>query len=476
MQVNGESLKIKLLDIWHYSSKDILQDSNIHIHDWLFKNVYSRPEYFTVMVVPDEHKDFFYGRYKADNVFVLPIKYYSTEMGFRIMLDYKTIIDKLSNFLVDVVICHNPEIVPNIWSCLLNAGSTPKFINWTHWLPHLEGKLQEYQELEDYLFLSAYKVSAYNNVESVYKKLALNKTFYDKNVPPVLFTVYYPQMNFVERRIVDKFGVPTFFFNHRANEYTGYSLLKKVLDFYDSHYDLPIQILFSKISANSGTADAIKPEYKHITITQMDEKSDYFESMAKCHYELGFHNGKSGFSVAFVEGLTQGLLPFYYDGVFFPEIFEGYPQEMSLGIFKFRDLEDVSGIAERMNLLAKQKDVLFTNNVPNKPYDSLADFIRDKFNKETEKSVTTINNEIKDSFALFSNAHGEKKIQELGIENLPDVLSVKDFSTELLQNFATRNYNSIARNLVENYGYTEHINKFPLAILYTRLDKQNSLL
>ncbi|MGC8651005.1 MAG: hypothetical protein ACP5S8_08595, partial [Hydrogenobaculum sp.] len=167
-----------------------------------------------------------------------------------------------------------------------------------------EGKLDNYKNLVKNIFYAVYSNAEANYTYSEANSKLLNKILKDD----IHFDIIYPFVDFVDVVKADKYSIPSFLYNHRANNYTGFTLLLEALNYYDNHFDFDIQISFSRITQSSGTL-FIKDKYKHIKINLMKQNDQYAEFMAKNHFELGLHNGKSSFSVSFLEAINQGLKP-----------------------------------------------------------------------------------------------------------------------------------------------------------------------
>ncbi|MEM3860523.1 MAG: hypothetical protein QW478_14200, partial [Candidatus Micrarchaeaceae archaeon] len=258
--------------------------------------------------------------------------------------------EALRNFIIDIVFLHSPELFVPIWSTIIRGGSVPKFITYTHWLPQIEGKLVEYQNAEKYIHLAAYKTAKFNYTYSEYNASMLDEIF--RNSENIKFDIIYPPFKMDTDEVDDsmKYDIPTFLFNSRASEYTGYSFLKEVLDKYDEKYSDKIQIAFSRIAQNVGFADKIREDFKSINIINMKEGEDYREFMKRCHYVLGLHSGKSGFSISVMDGINAGLMPVFYNGAFFPEIFKGFERSDFLEYCSFKrfDADEVADLLHKL--------------------------------------------------------------------------------------------------------------------------------
>ncbi len=229
------------------------------------------------------------------------------------------------------------------------------------------------------------------------------------------------------------------------------------IETYDSHFDLDIQISFSRITQSSGIL-FVKDKYKHIKINLMKQNDNYYEFIAKNHFELGLHNGKSSFSISFLEALNQGLKPLFYSNDFYREIFTGVNYS---DMFSF-DKYEPEILATKMYELAKRV------NVMNFDYD-LRNQLKDKFEAIYLKQIELVKNKFIESWNSLSDKHAESQLNELELNNqLPDVLTLQDFDNILSQGKSTREYNKIAKNLVFNHKYREIIT--PKKVFYVKKD------
>jgi len=449
---------IKILDYFHYSNKDISSDSNFYFQKKLIEHLSTDKNFYFYLTCPKEHANFFYKEFEQiDNVEIVPIRYVSTAMWNRNWLDYN-IRDELGKTIIDIAFVNTPELAIDIVSAL-SSFSKPRLITYTHWIPETEGSLGPYSPAEKFLYLGAYSIAHYNCFNSKYGiNLILNHihSLISENMYKMFIQRAVPIAPYLEDDLINynkeennypHKDMPMAIFNHRISEYTGYLFLFDVLKYYDEHYTEPFLLQFSKFAdiITSVKKKTIgKMDFKNIQLSDFEIKTrkDYYDALNASDFAFGFHDGKSQWSMSFMDAILADNVPLFRDKYFFSEIFDNYP--LNLSNFKIYN-NKISEVATKLNYMVKH-----ANEIKNKYY--FKQYILSKYSAEiiTEqyrKLFYNVYNTIPDSHGLKSDKLNLDRMKK-------ELLDLNDISN-LTNQASMRDFNAIVKNLVNNYGFKE---------------------
>jgi len=449
---------IKILDYFHYSNQDIESDSNFYFHKKLISYLSQDKNLHIYLTCPKEHSKIFYKTFDYDNVEIVPIEYVATAMWQRNWLDYHGLRDELGKTIIDIAFVNTPELAIDVVSAL-SYYSKPRLITYTHWVPETEGSLGPYSPAEKFLYLGAYSIAHYNcfnskyGIELIYNHLKnyisdnMYKMFMQRAVPIAPY-LEDDLINYkLEQNIYHDKNMPVAIFNHRISEYTGYLFLFDLLEYYDKHYNEPFILQFSKfadINTMVKGKTLSKLDLKNIQISdfKINTRKDYYDALLSSDIAFGFHNGKSQWSMSFMDALLADNIPLFRDKFFFKEIFDNYPLNLSdLRITNNK----ISDTAMKLNYIIKNINE-FKNNYKFK------DFILSKYNsniisEKYRQLFYNVYNTIPDSHGLKSDKLNFERMQK----ELLDLIDISNLTNQ----GSTRDFNAIIKNLVNNYGFNE---------------------
>ena len=256
-----------------------------------------------------------------ENTTQLQIEYPSYPNAMRTHFDYINFMKALDwkNNEFDVVYTHLPEHTSLIANAIYNnTNMRPKFIGgYCHWF-----EVDENTAYSERLFIeniSGILKMQECGVNSIWLKLLVikkSKELFSKDVINKLENIIQPHyLGIDEISTGHSYKPKTILFNHRDNEYTGWSwFVKRMDELWEKRQDFKVYTTL---------ADLNRPYAERVKIHSRDDYLNFIRSM---HMGVGCFQKYSAWSISTTDGLSQGVPYILPNGMCYPEMVgEKYP-------------------------------------------------------------------------------------------------------------------------------------------------------
>ena len=255
------------------------------------------------------------------NTLQLPIEFPSYPNAMRTHFDYNNFMKALDwkNNEYDIVYSHLPEHTNLLANAIYNnTNMRPKFIGgYCHWF-----EVDENTAYSERLFIeniSGILKMQECGVNSIWlKNLVIEKSkelFSDKVIKKLEDIIQPHYLGIDEISTGHNYKPKTILFNHRDNEYTGWSwFVKRMDELWEKRQDFKVYLTL---------ADLNRPYAERVKIHSRDDYLNFVRSM---HMGVGCFQKYSAWSISTTDGLSQGVPYILPNGMCYPEMVgEQYP-------------------------------------------------------------------------------------------------------------------------------------------------------
>jgi len=255
------------------------------------------------------------------NTLQLPIEFPSYPNAMRTHFDYNNFMKALDwkNNEYDIVYSHLPEHTNLLVNAIYNnTNMRPKFIGgYCHWF-----EVDENTAYSENLFIeniSGILKMQECGVNSIWlKNLVIEKSkelFSDKVIQKLEDIIKPHYLGIDNISTGHDYKPKTILFNHRDNEYTGWSwFVKRMDELWDKRQDFKVYTTL---------ADLNRPYAERVKIHSRDDYLNFVRSM---HMGVGCFQKYSAWSISTTDGLSQGVPYVLPNGLCYPEMVgEDYP-------------------------------------------------------------------------------------------------------------------------------------------------------
>jgi hypothetical protein len=255
------------------------------------------------------------------NTLQLPIEFPSYPNAMRTHFDYNNFMKALDwkNNEYDIVYSHLPEHTNLLANAIYNnTNMRPKFIGgYCHWF-----EVDENTAYSERLFIeniSGILKMQECGVNSIWlKNLVIEKSkelFSDKVIKKLEDIIQPHYLGIDEISTGHNYKPKTILFNHRDNEYTGWSwFVKRMDELWEQRQDFKVYLTL---------ADLNRPYAERVKIHSRDDYLNFVRSM---HMGVGCFQKYSAWSISTTDGLSQGVPYILPNGMCYPEMVgEQYP-------------------------------------------------------------------------------------------------------------------------------------------------------
>ncbi len=256
-----------------------------------------------------------------ENTTQLQIEYPSYPNAMRTHFDYINFMKALDwkNNEYDVVYTHLPEHTSLIANAIYNnTNMRPKFIGgYCHWF-----EVDENTAYSERLFIEnisgILKMQECGVNSKWLKNLVIEKSkeLFSDNVIQKLEKIIQPHyLGIDEISTGHKYKPKTILFNHRDNEYTGWSwFVKRMDELWEKRQDFKVYTTLAELN---------KPYAERVKI---HSREDYLNFIRSMHMGVGCFQKYSAWSISTTDGLSQGVPYVLPNGMCYPEMVgENYP-------------------------------------------------------------------------------------------------------------------------------------------------------
>ena len=255
------------------------------------------------------------------NTLQLPIEFPSYPNAMRTHFDYNNFMKALDwkNNEYDIVYSHLPEHTNLLANAIYNnTNMRPKFIGgYCHWF-----EVDENTAYSERLFIeniSGILKMQECGVNSIWLKnlvIEKSKELFSNKVIKKLEDIIQPHyLGIDEISTGHNYKPKTILFNHRDNEYTGWSwFVKRMDELWEKRQDFKVYLTL---------ADLNRPYAERVKIHSRDDYLNFVRSM---HMGVGCFQKYSAWSISTTDGLSQGVPYILPNGMCYPEMVgEQYP-------------------------------------------------------------------------------------------------------------------------------------------------------
>ena len=281
------------------------------------------------------------------NTTQLPIELPSYPNAMRTHFNHKQILKTIDwkNNDYDLVYCHLPEHALQLSNMFANETNlNPKMIGYCHWFEVSENTAYSKTMLK-------HNISGILEMEECgvntqwLKDLAIKKSrelFSDEVVQRLEKIIQPHYLGVDDISTGHEYKPKTILFNHRDNEYTGYTWFVKQMDeLYKHRQDFKVYTTLT---------DLERPYAERVKLHSRDDYLNFVRSM---HMGVGCFQKYSAWSISTTDGLSQGVPYVLPDGMCYPEMVgEQYPL-----LYKGGDGSEFLDMIEAMLDNPKQRDI-----------------------------------------------------------------------------------------------------------------------
>ena len=329
---------------------NLLGDSNFHTIRLVTQNLLKKDKDFHFYYpIPRGSLEIYSKTFKKhiDNFTFIEREMLGTGSGSKLYVDLKGLTKGWkSSYIPDIFWCNVVEVTNYLQQFMFARGHRPMTLSYTHWPP--EEISRTYKHEFDYKwgglvpelsYFSNYTSSAYNACNSMWaRKLLLKalsfvenpelKMHLDQTVRPLYLGN--PIDEIMEHKTNDRFDKFTLLFNHRWNQYTGYTEFRKAIHRFIKKYpEEEFQIIFTSPNKTTGVVSDdynIPKKYIYPKIGNFTWV-EYCKLLWKADMVVGMHTGVNHWSLSYPEGVSADCIPLYREGIFFDEMVEKMPLE-----------------------------------------------------------------------------------------------------------------------------------------------------